>query len=289
MFPERADGTDPRICPSCGNGRLNLKLGRFGAFIGCSNYPECRYTRQLGREGANGVEPKSLGTDPKTGLEVALKSGRFGPYVQLGEVKKDEKPPRAGIPKGFAPEGIDLSKALQLLSLPREIGLHPETGHPINAAFGRFGPYIKHDGAFASLDSPEEVFTVGINRAVTLLAERKARGPSRHGPQALKELGKNETGDTIKVMKGRYGAYVTDGSVNATLPNGCDPMGVTLDEAKALIAAREAKGGGKKQKKKGAAKKTAEAKAPKKTAKKAKPAIAVGETEKPKRKSRAAG
>ena len=289
MFPERADGTDPRVCPSCGNGRLNFKLGRFGAFIGCSNYPECRYTRQLGRDGANGIEPKTLGTDPKTGLEVALKSGRFGPYVQLGEAgkDKDEKPPRAGIPKGFAPEGIDLAHALQLLSLPREIGLHPESGHPITAAFGRFGPYIKHDGAFASLDTPDEVFTVGINRAVTLLAERKARGPSRHGPQALKELGKNEAGDIIKVMKGRYGPYVTDGNVNATIPNGTDPMGVTLDEANVLIAAREAKGPGKKKKKKAAAKKPAEAKAPKKAAKKK--AVPAAEAEKPKRKKHAAG
>ncbi len=289
MFPERADGTDPRVCPTCGTGRLNLKLGRFGAFIGCSNYPECRYTRQLGRDGGNGVEPKTLGTDPKTGLEVSLKSGRFGPYVQLGEAgkDKDEKPPRAGIPKGFAPEGIDLSHALQLLSLPREIGMHPEDGQPITAAFGRFGPYIKHSGAFASLDSPDEVFTVGINRAVTLLAERKARGPSRHGPQALKELGKNDAGDVIKVMKGRYGPYVTDGNVNATIPNGTDPMTVTLDEANVLIAAREAKGPGKKKKKKAAAKQPAEAKAPKKTAKKNHAPVA--KIEKPKRKKHAAG
>ncbi len=288
MFPERADGADPRLCPSCGMGRLNLKLGRFGAFIGCSNYPECRYTRQLGREGANGVEPKALGIDPKTGLEVSLKSGRFGPYVQLGEAKKDEKPPRAGIPKGFAPEGIDLMRALQLLSLPREIGLHPESGHPITAAFGRFGPYIKHDGAFASLDSPDEVFTVGINRAVTLLAERKARGPSRHGPQALKELGKNEAGDIIKVMKGRYGPYVTDGKINATIMSDTDPMSLTLEDAQTLIAARAAKGPSKKQKKKEAAKKATDAKAPKKPAKKAKTAP-VAETDKPKRKKHATG
>ena len=188
MFPERADGGDPRICPTCGNGRLNLKLGKFGAFIGCSNYPECRYTRQMGRGDENGgAEARALGIDPKSGLEVALKSGRFGPYVQLGN---GEKPQRSSIPKGFSLETMDLEKALRLLSLPREVGLHPETGKPIMAGFGRFGPYLSHDGAYASLETPEDVFTVGLNHAVTLLAERKAKGGrGPRGGQALKELG----------------------------------------------------------------------------------------------------
>ena len=172
IFPERADGGDPRGCPSCGNGSLSLKLGKFGAFIGCSNYPECRYTRQLGRgDESAGAEPRILGVDPETGEDVNLKSGRFGPYVQRGN---GEKPARAGIPKGFSAENINLETALKLLSLPREIGMHPESGKPITAGFGRFGPYIAHDGGYASLETPEDVFTVGINRAVTLA--RGAKG-----------------------------------------------------------------------------------------------------------------
>src|SRR6185312_4719487 len=165
-------------------------------------YPECRYTRQMGRGDENGAtEQRVLGVDPASGEEVALKSGRFGPYVQLGT---GEKPQRAGVPKGFSAEAMDLQKALQLLALPREIGLHPETGKPIKAGFGRFGPYIAHEGAYASLDSPEEVFTVGLNRAVVLLAERKAKGGrGPRGGQALKELGAHpESAAPVKVMKG---------------------------------------------------------------------------------------
>jgi DNA topoisomerase-1 len=249
MFPKREDGGDPRGCPLCGNGRLGLKLGRFGAFIGCSNYPDCRYTRQLGRPDGNGeAAPRELGVDPKSGETVSLKSGRFGPYVQLGEQVDGEKPPRAGIPKGFSAETIDLEMALKLLSLPREVGLHPETGKPIMAGFGRFGPYLAHDGAYASLDTPEEVFTVGINRAVTVLAERKTKGRGARGGQALKELGAHpESGAIVKVMKGRYGPYVTDGKLNATLPQVSDPAGVTMEEAVALLAARAAKGPAKKR------------------------------------------
>src|SRR5262249_14163789 len=154
MFPRREDGGDPRLCPSCNSGRLNLKLGRFGAFIGCSNYPECRYTRQLGRPGEGGeTAPRGLGNDPKNGAPISIRSGRFGPYVQLGEVNGGEKPPRASIPKAFSPDTIDLDRALQFLALPREVGLHPESGKPIKAGFGRFGPYIAHEGAYASLDS----------------------------------------------------------------------------------------------------------------------------------------
>jgi len=159
-----------------------------------------------------------------------------------------EKPPRAGIPKGMTPDSIDLEMALKLLSLPREVGVHPETGKPIMAGFGRFGPYLQHDGGYASLDSPEDVFTVGINRAVTVLAERKAKGGGpRRGGQALKELGAHpESGAPIKVMKGKYGPYVSDGKLNATLPQGSDPISVTMEEAVALLAARAAKGPAKK-------------------------------------------
>jgi DNA topoisomerase I len=282
MFPERDDGVDPRLCPTCGTGRLNLKLGKFGSFIGCSNYPECRYTRQLGRGDENGAaEQRVLGIDPARGEEVSLKSGRFGPYVQLGT---GEKPQRAGIPKGFSAEAMDLEKALQLLALPREVGLHPETGKPIKAGFGRFGPYIAHEGAYASLDSPEEVFTVGLNRAVVLLAERKAKGGrGPRGGQALKELGAHpESAAPVKVMKGRYGPYVTDGTLNATLPQDSDPASVTMEQAVALLAARAEKGPAKK---KGRAKKPAPQPAKKTTAEKP----AKKPTGKPKAKAKVEG
>ena len=264
MFPKREDGADPHACSSCDDGRLGLKLGRYGAFIGCSNYPDCKYTSQLGRNGT-GVEPRTLGQDPKTGLNIFLKVGRFGPYVQLGE---DEKPPRSSIPKGFSPETIDLDQALLLLSLPREVGVHPETGKPITAGFGRFGPFIAHDGNYASLESPEDVFTVGLNRAVTVLAERKARGNKPRGSEPLKELGKKPDSDAvITVMKGRYGPYVTDGKINATIPRDLDPLSVTLEAALGLIAERAAKGPAKKRKKAGKkpASSQKQSKAPKKT------------------------
>jgi len=241
------DGEDPRVCPTCGNGRLSLKLGRFGAFVGCSNYPECRYTRKLGQsaEEASSEQPRELGHDPKTGEPISVRTGRFGPYVQRGE---GDKPARGSIPNGTDASSIDLEYALKLLSLPREIGKHPETGEPIVANFGRFGPYVQHQKTYASLESPEDVFTVGINRAVTLIADKKANPRGRRGPEPLKELGPAANGDTIKLMKGRYGPYVTDGTTNATVPNGTDPLSVTHDQALALIAEREAKGGGKKKK-----------------------------------------
>jgi DNA topoisomerase I len=253
IFPPAANGDDPRKCPSCENGRLGLKLGRFGSFVGCSNYPECRYTRQIGQsaEEAGSAQPQILGNDPESGEPIALKNGRFGPYIQKGE---GDKPQRAGIPKGVDRSTVDFEYALKLLALPREIGTHPETGKPITANFGRFGPYVAHDGQYASLDSADEVFTVGINRAVTILAEKKAKSRAPRGPEALKELGANpEGGAVIKLMRGRYGPYVTDGSINATIPNGSDPLTVTLDQAIALLAEREARGGGKKPKAKKAA------------------------------------
>ena len=207
MFPKIADGGDPRVCPTCGVGQLSLKLGRFGAFIGCSNYPECRFTRKLDAangEGGDG-EPKLLGTDPQTEEQITLRSGRFGPYVQRGE---GDKPARSGVPKGTPMDSVDLELALKLLALPREVGIHPETHQPITANFGRYGPFIASNGQYASLDSPEEVFTVGINRAVSLLAEKKSKGPRRQAA-ALKELGAHpQSGAPVKVMNGRYGPYV---------------------------------------------------------------------------------
>ncbi len=247
IFPKGADGADPRVCPSCGDGRLNLKLGRFGAFIGCTNYPECRFTRRLGaKPGDDGdAAPRVLGVDPVTGEQIELKVGRFGPYVQRGE---GEKPARSGIPKGMSPDSVELEYALKLLSLPREIGLHPETGKPITANFGRFGPYVASDGQYASLESAEEVFDVGINRAVTLLAERKAKGKGRRQAESLKDLGAHpEGGAPVKVLKGRYGPYVSDGTTNATIPEGIEPTSVTMEQAVEWLAARAAKGSGKKK------------------------------------------
>jgi DNA topoisomerase-1 len=243
LFPQRADGGDPRTCPTCSNGRLSLKLSKFGAFIGCTNYPECRYTRPLSADSAGEFGgTKKLGEDPQTGLDVTVRSGRFGPYLQLGETVKDgEKPKRAGLPKGVAPDEIDLERALALLSLPREVGRSPEDGEPIRAGIGRFGPYVQHGKIYANLDSPEEVFTVGLNRAVTLIAEKKAKGPrkGRFGADPGRALGDHPSkGGAIVAKKGRYGPYVSHNGVNATLPADKTPETVTLQEAVALLDAR---------------------------------------------------
>jgi DNA topoisomerase-1 len=267
IFPKSADGSDPRKCPNCETGLLNLKLGRFGAFVGCSNYPECKFTRQIGaKPGEGDAGPRELGLFPGTEEQVTLRSGRFGPYVQLGEGKK---PKRSGLPKGTDPAEVDLAMAVKLLSLPRDVGPHPEDHKMITANFGRFGPYVAHDGKYASLESPDDVFNIGINHAVTLLAEKKSKG-GRRGPQVLKELGAGKDGVAIKVLKGRYGPYVSDGDLNATIPEAADPMTVTLEQAETLLAERAAKGGGKKKKKKAVAPK-AEAKAEKSAVKKATP------------------
>ena len=262
IYPPRTDGGDVRQCPSCGTGRLNLKAGKFGAFVGCSNYPECRYTRPLAADNEASAD-RILGQDPETGLDVVVKAGRFGPYIQLGEPKdyaEGEKPKRAGIPKNMSPSDIELDVALKLLSLPREIGRHPETGEPITAGLGRFGPFVRHEKTYASLEAGDEVFDIGLNRAVTLIAEKVAKGPSgrRFGADPGKPLGDHPTLGGVAVKNGRYGAYVTAGGVNATIPSDKTPDTITLPEANALIDERVAKGGGK----------------PKRSAKKAKPAKA---------------
>ena len=253
-LPPGATG-DPRACPSCSIGRLSLKVGKYGAFIGCSNYPDCRFTRQLADTGDKApAEPRLLGADPESGLEVSLRVGRFGPYLQLGE-NGEEKPKRASIPKGTDPEGLDLKQALLLLSLPREIGLHPEDNKPIVAGFGRFGPYIQHDGKYASLSGPEEVFTVGINRAVTLLAEKAARGGGRRRSNVIKDLGEHpQLGGKVEILNGKFGPYAKHGKVNATLPKDRDPAETTLEEAVELLAAKSGKAGAKKVAKKRAKK-----------------------------------
>jgi len=266
LFPDKADGGDPRLCPNCGLGQLSLRGGRFGAFIACSNYPECKYTRRFAQAGATDGEdtgPESLGKDPATGLEVERKAGRFGPYIQLGE-GKDAK--RASIPKDIE---LDLDWALKLLSLPREIGAHPETGNMITASIGRYGPYLAHDGKYARLQSTAEVFETGMNAAVVKLAEAAANGgrPARASREPLKVLGAHpRTELEIKLMEGRYGAYVTDGTTNATLPKTIDKDQLTLEEAAQLIDARAAAapagGKGKRGAKKAPAKKAAAKKAP---------------------------
>lgn len=248
LFPAREDGSNPRTCPKCGTGTLSLRLGRSGGFIGCSNYPECSYTRQFGAENAEGGGeadgPKVLGKDPYTGEEITLRAGRFGPYLQRGD-GKDAK--RSSLPKGWSPESIDHEKALALLSLPRDIGRHPETGKMISAGLGRYGPFVLHDGTYANLENIEDVFSIGLNRAVAVIAEKqsKVRGSRGGAPAALKDLGVHPDGGPVTVRDGRYGPYVNWGKVNATLPRGKDPASVTLDEALALIAERQAKAGGK--------------------------------------------
>ena len=279
IFPKKEDGSDPRACPACEDGRLSLKTGKFGAFIGCSNYPDCNYTRQLsalgdGEDGGENAD-KVLGADPETGMEVWLKIGRFGPYIQLGEQEKGskEKPKRSGIPKTWKAEDVGLEKALMLLSLPRAVGPHPEDGEMIEAGLGRYGPFVKHGKTYANLPNVEDAFEVGLNRAVTLIAEKKANPRGRQAAKALKELGAHpETGDPVNVMEGRYGPYVKHRKTNATLPRGVEPADVALEQALELIAAKEKKPPRKKAAKKKAAKKKTTKKATKKTATKKKAA-----------------
>jgi DNA topoisomerase-1 len=244
IFPAKGDGSDPRLCPTCSQGQLSLKTSRFGAFIGCSRYPECRYTRQLGAADGDGEQAgdRELGTDPETGQVVWLKSGRFGPYVQLGEAAgKDDKPKRSSLPKGLAAADVDLEKALRLLRLPREVGKHPEDGEPILAGIGRYGPFVQHGKTYANLSDAEEVFEVGLNRAVALIAEKRSGGGGRGraSTQPLKELGVHPvTGEALVVMPGRYGEYIKAGKVNVTLPKGADVDSLTLDQAVRLVDAK---------------------------------------------------
>ncbi len=272
LYPEREDGSDPRACPLCGTGSLHLKTSRTGGFVGCSNYPECRYTRPIGGgEDGNGGD-RVLGEDG--GDEISLRSGRFGPYVQRGEVTEDnKKPPRASLPKGWSPDDMDLEKALQLLSLPREIGPHPEDGEPVEAGIGRYGPFVKHGKTYANLPSVDEVWEVGMNRAVELIAQKRAKGPGRGSTaKPLKELGEHpEKGGALNVMEGRYGPYVKWEKVNATLPKEMDPESVTLAQAVELVDAKAAKGGKGKAKAKPKAKAAPKAKSATKPKAKASP------------------
>ncbi|MCA8928517.1 MAG: type I DNA topoisomerase [Alphaproteobacteria bacterium] len=254
FFPPNEDGTEPRACPACGDGRLGLRLSRTGAFIGCSNYPNCAYTRPLAVPGEDDgmALPKVLGVDPDSSLEVSLRKGPYGLYVQLGEASEEnKKPKRASLLRGTPPDSVDLAMALALLSLPREVGLHPETGQPITAAIGRYGPYIAHDKKYVSLKGDDDVLSIGLNRAVTLLAESKSGGSG-----VLRELGEHpDDGKPVTLNRGRFGPYVKHGSVMASLRKANDPDTMTLEDALVLVAAKaERAGKGSKAKGKAAAK-----------------------------------
>ena len=240
--PNNPTGRDARLCPGCGAGRLSLKLGRFGAFIGCSNYPECRYTRAFGveAEGETGGADTVLGNDPASGQSVSVKKGPYGHYAQLGEGDNGNKPKRVSLPRGLKPADVDLDSALRLLALPREIGRHPETGEPITAGIGRFGAYIKHGSSFASLAADDDVLNIGLNRAVTLLAEAKTG--QRRGPQLLREVGPHPEGGTVGLYRGRYGPYVSHDGILASLPKSADPDSFALETAVELLATQRAKG-----------------------------------------------
>ncbi len=278
IFPKKADGSDPRVCPNCGNGQLSLKLGKFGAFVGCSNYPECRYTRPLsvpaadgeasaeGGQGTPGV--RILGTDPVTNLEVTLRDGRFGPYIQLGE---GEKPKRSSLPKGMSPASVTLEKALALLSLPREVARHPESGEPILVGIGRYGPYVQHGRTYANIDKDDDVLELGANRAIDLIVA-KENGGGRGG------LGDHPDGGALEVKAGKYGPYVAWGKIFATLPKTQSPDALTLEQAIELVNAKAATKGGAKGKAKAAG--AAKAKAPAKKAPTKKPAAKKSSAEK---------
>lgn len=264
LYGKQAEGADPRHCPKCETGRLSLKTGKFGAFLGCSNYPECGYTKPIASDNNNedpsaeAVEgPRELGRDPITGLTIWLKKGPYGLYVQLGDDVKGEKPKRASLPKGSTVDALTLERALELLALPRDVGKHPETAQMIVAGLGRFGPYLLHDGKYTSIPAGDDVYTIGINRAVDIIASKAQKGGGR-GPEVLKNLGAHpDGGGEIQILSGKYGPYVKFGKINATLPKGSEPEEITVEEAVKLIEAKSGSGSSGKKKKPTAKKKAA--------------------------------
>ncbi|KAF0177361.1 MAG: DNA topoisomerase I [Alphaproteobacteria bacterium] len=298
IFPEREDGSDSRSCPACKIGKLSIRLGKNGAFIGCSNYngePPCKFTRALAPNGDdNGAitpDGKVLGKDLISGHDVTIRSGRFGLYLQLGD---GDKPKRASIPKGWDPATLELERGLKLLGLPREVGPHPEDQEMIVANIGRYGPYIQKGSTYANLPGVDDVFEIGLNRAVQMIADKKAGGGRfQRGAAAppIAELGESPvTGKKVVVKEGRFGPYITDGETNANVPKGADPKSVTFDEALLALATRAAMGGGKKKKPAKAAKKVAEPKAAaakKAPAKKAAPKKAAAKKKAPAKKTAA--
>ncbi|QIL02133.1 type I DNA topoisomerase [Sphingomonas sinipercae] len=242
LFPDKGDGSDPRLCPNCGTGRLALRGGKYGAFVACSNYPECKYTQRFGQSGSETAsgEPVDFGDG------ITLRSGRFGPYLQQGEGKEAK---RASVPKDVGTDALTPEMAQRLISLPREIGPHPESGLPITASIGRYGPYLAHNGKYAKLGSTAEVFETGMNAAVAKLADAATGGRERGAArEPIAVLGAHPgSGKEIKVMEGRYGPYVTDGTTHATIPKGTEPKSVVLEEAVQWIDERAAKGPAKKK------------------------------------------
>lgn len=273
IFPasKEGDGKDPRACPVCEKGRLSLRLGRYGAYVACSAYPDCTYTREVSGSTADGSNtdsaaagdlPKVLGNHPQTGMEVWLKKGPYGIYVEMQD--GGEKPKRASLLRGMEPDSMTLDTAVSLLALPRDLGAHPDTGKPILAGIGRYGSYLLHDGKYTTLKGDDDVMSIGINRAVTVIAESKK--PTSAEP--LRVIGKHpEDGADIPIFDGRYGPYVKHGKINASLPRDADVNSYTLEEALALLEKKaSAKGGKKKAAPKKAAAKPAAKKAPAKKA-----------------------
>ncbi|MGD9544246.1 MAG: type I DNA topoisomerase [Methylocystis sp.] len=254
VFPAKEDGGDPRLCPACNSGQLSLKIGKFGAFVGCSNYPECRYTRTLSPptgDAADAARPgvKVLGLNPETGAEVTLRDGRFGAYVQEGEQEEGgEKPKRASLPKNIRPDDLTLAQAIALLALPREVAKHPTTGEPIVAGIGRFGPYVQHGKTYANIGRDDDVLSIGGNRAIDLIVQKESGGGgsrfSRGPAEPARVLGDHPEGGSVSVKSGRFGPYVNWGKVNATIPRAVDPASLTLAQAIELLAEKAAGGGG---------------------------------------------
>ncbi|HYZ41311.1 MAG TPA: topoisomerase C-terminal repeat-containing protein, partial [Stellaceae bacterium] len=290
FFPDDASVRDARLCPGCGAGRLSLKLGKFGAFIGCSNYPNCRYTRPLviESEAESPAPDTALGTDPATGLPVSLKKGPYGHYVQLGDGNGEAKPKRVALPRAKPPGDVDLDTALRLLSLPRELGRHPETGEPIVAGIGRFGPYIKHGTTFKSLGGDDDVLTIGLNRAVVLLGEPAPE--RRRGPELLRDLGAHPEGGAVGLYRGRYGPYVSHDGVIASLPRSANPAAFSLEQALPLLAAQRDKRRAQRKTRKAAATKAAPAASVKATsAASARGSASSGKAKKAKKASKTRG
>jgi DNA topoisomerase I len=246
IFPSRGEGVDPRLCPLCNEGQLSLKLGKFGAFVGCSRYPECKYSRVLapsGAEASEGDRPgvRVLGEDPATGEEITLRSGRFGEYIQQGE---GEKPKRSSLSKGLSGDDVTLEKALALLALPREVARHPTSGEAILAGIGRYGSYVQHGKTYANLGRDDDVLEIGANRAIDLIvAKESGAGGSRFGAGAGRELGEHPEGGKVSVKAGRFGSYVNHGKINATIQKGTDPASLSLEDAIELLKAKAAGGG----------------------------------------------
>ncbi|NBC96220.1 MAG: DNA topoisomerase I, partial [Deinococcus-Thermus bacterium] len=257
LFPPTEDGSDPRLCPNCGQGRLSMRTARSGgAFIGCSNYPECTFTRPLevpadGEDAAaEAALPRTLGTDPESGLPVSIRKGPFGIYAQLGEGGDGEKPKRVSLPKGSDPFTIDLETALKLLALPRVVTEYE--GNEIKAGIGRYGPYLFHNGKYVNLPEDDDVLTVGANRAVDLVSQAKTRGRGGATATPLRELGEHD-GQPVAIYSGRYGPYIKYGKLNVTLPKAEEVETVGMDRAVELIEAKMAQGGKGTGKRKGAA------------------------------------